>query len=146
MNSSFYNIMVSAHSGLRWLLLLFLLIALFQTFGRRGKFGDIKETKSVLIAFILTHIQLLLGLILFFLSPKVQFGGSTMSSSLFRFFTVEHSLIMIIAIVLITLGYTRSKKAPKPFNVAFNFYIIALVLILVGIPWPFREALGAGWF
>ncbi|MBY5957504.1 cytochrome B [Membranicola marinus] len=138
--------MVSAHSGLRWLLLLFLLIALFQTFGRRGKFGDIKETKSVLIAFILTHIQLLLGLILFFLSPKVQFGGSTMSSSLFRFFTVEHSLIMIIAIVLITLGYTRSKKAPKPFNVAFNFYIIALVLILVGIPWPFREALGAGWF
>lgn len=138
--------MVSAHSGLRWLLLLFLLIALFQTFGRRGKFGDIKETKSVLIAFILTHIQLLLGLILFFLSPKVQFGGSTMSSSLFRFFTVEHSLIMLIAIVLITLGYTRSKKAPKPFNVAFNFYIIALVLILVGIPWPFREALGAGWF
>ncbi len=138
--------MVSAHSGLRWLLLLFLLIALFQTFGRRGKFGDIKETKSVLIAFILTHIQLLLGLILFFLSPKVQFGGSTMSSSLFRFFTVEHSLIMLIAIVLITMGYTRAKKAPKPFNVAFNFYIIALVLILVGIPWPFREALGAGWF
>lgn len=146
MNSSLYNIMVSAHSGIRWLLLLFLLIALFQTFSRRGKFGDIKETKSVLIAFIFTHIQLLLGLILFFMSPKVQFGSSTMSSSLFRFFTVEHSLLMLIAIVLITLGYTRSKRAPKPFNVVFNFYLIALILILVGIPWPFREALGAGWF
>lgn len=146
MNSSFYNIMVSAHSGLRWLLLLFLLIALFQTFTRRGKFGDIKETKSVLIAFIFTHIQLLLGLILFFMSPKVQFGSSTMSSSLFRFFTVEHSLLMLVAIVLITLGYTRSKRAPKPFNVVFNFYMIALILILIGIPWPFREALGAGWF
>ncbi len=146
MNSSFYNIMVSAHSGVRWLLLLFLLIALFQTFTRRGKFGDIKETKSVLIAFIFTHIQLLLGLILFFMSPKVQFGSSTMSSSLFRFFTVEHSLLMLVAIVLITLGYTRSKRAPKPFNVVFNFYMIALILILIGIPWPFREVLGAGWF
>lgn len=146
MNSSFYNILVSAHSGVRWLLLLFLLIAVFQTFSRRGKFGDIKETKSVLIAFIFTHLQLLLGLILFFISPKVRFGGSMMSDSLFRFFTVEHSLLMILAIILITMGYTRSKKAPKPFNVVFIFYFIALILILIGIPWPFRESLGAGWF
>ena len=146
MNSSFYNIMVSAHSGIRWLLLITLLIAVFQTFSRRGKFGDIKETKTVLITFIFTHLQLLLGLVLFFISPKVQFGGSMMRSSLHRFFTIEHSLLMLIAIVLITIGYSRSKKAPKPFNVAFNFYFIALVLILIGIPWPFREALGAGWF
>src|SRR5690606_15545150 len=111
MNSSFYNILVSAHSGIRWLLLLFLLIAIFQTFSRRGKFGDIKETKTVLIAFIFTHLQLLLGLILFFMSPKVQFGGSMMSNSLLRFFTIEHSLLMIIAIILITMGYSRAKKA-----------------------------------
>ena len=146
MNSSFYNILVSAHSGVRWLLLLFLFIAIFQTFSRRGKFGDIKETKSVLFAFIFTHIQLLLGLILFFVSSKVEFSGSMMSNALTRFFTVEHSLVMILAIVLITMGYTRSKKAPKPFNVVFNFYLIALILILISIPWPFREALGAGWF
>ncbi len=117
MNSSFYNILVSAHSGVRWLLLLFLLIAIFQTF-----------------------------LILFFMSSKVQFSGSMMGNSLLRFFTVEHSLLMIIAIILITMGYSRAKKAPKPFNVIFNFYVIALILILIGIPWPFREALGAGWF
>lgn len=138
--------MVSAHSGIRWLLLIFLVVAVFQTFSRRGKFGDIKETKTVLIAFIFTHLQLLLGLILFFLSPKVQFGGSMMSNSLYRFFTIEHLLLMLIAIILITVGYSRSKKAPKPFNVAFNFYFIALILILIGIPWPFRDALGAGWF
>ena len=146
MNSSFYNIMVSAHSGLRWLVLLFLIVAIFQTFSRRGKFGDIKETKSVLIALIFTHLQLLVGLILYFISPKVQFGGSTMSSSVLRFYTVEHILLMVVAVVLITMGYSRSKRAPKPFNVAFNFYLIALILILISIPWPFRESLGAGWF
>lgn len=146
MNSSFYNILVSAHSGLRWLVLLLLILAIFQTFSRRGKFGDIKETKSVLIALIFTHLQFLTGLVLYFISPKVQFSSATMGSSVLRFFTMEHVLLMIIAIVLITMGYSRSKRAPKPFNVAFNFYLIALVLILVGIPWPFRETLGAGWF
>lgn len=146
MNSSFYNIMVSAHSGLRWLVLLFLIAAIYQTFSRRGKFGDIKEAKSVLITLILTHLQLLVGLILYFISPKVQFGGSTMSSSVLRFYTVEHILLMVVAVVLITMGYSRSKRAPKPFNVALNFYLIALILILISIPWPFRESLGAGWF
>jgi len=146
MTSSFYNILVSAHSGLRWLVLIFLLIALYQAFTKRGKFGDIKETPFVLIALIITHIQLLAGLILFFISPKVQFGGSTMSSSVLRFFTVEHSLLMIIAVILITMGYSRAKRSTKPFNVVFNLYLIALILILIGIPWPFREALGAGWF
>lgn len=146
MNGSFYNILVSAHSGLRWLVLLFLILAVFQTFSRRGKFGDIKETKTVLLTLIFTHLQVLAGIILYFVSPKVQFGGATMSSPVYRFFTVEHLLLMLIAVVLITMGYSRSKRAPKPFNVAFNFYLIALVLILIGIPWPFRSSLGAGWF
>lgn len=146
MTSSFYNILVSAHSGLRWLVLIFLFIALFQTFTKRGKFGDIKESRFVLLTLIFTHIQLLAGLILYFISPKVQFGGSTMGSSVLRFFTVEHSLLMIIAVILITMGYSRAKRSTKPFNVAFNLYLIALILILIGIPWPFREALGAGWF
>ena len=145
MNSSFYNIMVSAHSGLRWLVLVFLIVAIFQTFSRRGKFGDIKETKTVLMTLIFTHIQMLLGLVLYIISPKVQWSGSTMSSPVYRFFTVEHLILMLAAIILITVGYSRSKRAPKPFNVAFNFYLIALILILLAIPWPFRE-LGAGWF
>src|SRR5690625_5763905 len=97
MTISFYNILVSARSGLRWLVLIFLLIALYQAFTKRGKFGDIKETPFVLIALIITHIQLLAGLILFFISPKVQFGGSTMLRSVLRFFTVEHFLLLLLA-------------------------------------------------
>lgn len=140
-----YNILLHAHSGLRWLVLIALIVALFQTYTRRGTTGNIMETKSVLITFILTHIQLLVGLILYFISPKVMFGANTMSNSMLRFFTVEHFAGMIIAIVLITMGYTKAKKAELPFNKAFNYYIAAFILILISIPWPFRE-LGAGWF
>lgn len=146
MNSPFYNILVSAHSGLRWLLLIALVIAVFQSFSKRGRFGEIKETKSVLITLILTHLQLVVGLLLYFISSKVQFGGNTMSNSVIRFFTLEHSLMMIIAVVLITVGYSKAKRAPKPFKIVFNFYLLALILILAAIPWPFRAALGAGWF
>ena len=141
----FYNILLHAHSGLRWLVLIALIVALIQTFARRGTSGSIMETKSVLITFILTHLQLLVGFILYFISPTVVFGGNTMSNSLYRFFTVEHALGMIIAIVLITLGYSKAKKAELPFNKTFNYYIAAFIIILISIPWPFRE-LGAGWF
>lgn len=140
-----YNFLLHAHSGLRWLVLIALVVALFQTFSRRGTSGNIMETKSVLFTFILSHIQLLLGIILYFISPKVIFGGDTMSNSLIRFFTVEHLIGMLIAIILITMGYIKAKNAELPFNKAFNFYIAAFILILISIPWPFRE-LGAGWF
>lgn len=142
---SFYNILLHAHSGLRWLVLIALLVAIFQTFSKRGKFGDISETKYVLITFILTNLQFIVGLILYFISEKVQFNSNTMQNDIIRFFTVEHILMMVVAVALINIGYSRSKRATKPFNSAFNFYFIALILILISIPWPFRE-LGSGWF
>ncbi len=140
-----YNFLVHAHSGLRWLVLIAIIVALIQTFMRRGTTGNIMETKSVLITFILTHVQLLIGLILYFISPKVIFGANTMSNSMLRFYTVEHLVGMLIAIVLITVGYSKAKKADLPYNKAFNYYIAAFIIMLVSIPWPFRE-LGAGWF
>lgn len=141
----FYNILLHLHSGLRWLVLIALIVALIQTFLKRGTQGNIKETKSVLFTFIFTHLQLLVGIILYFLSPKVVFGAQTMSNMLNRFFTVEHAFGMIIAIVLITLGYIKAKKAELPYNKTFNYYLVAFLIMMVSIPWPFR-ALGAGWF
>ena len=72
-----------------------------------------------------------------------------MKDALYRFFTVEHSLMMTIAMVLITIGHAKSKKKENDtakFKTIAVFYTIALVLILAAIPWPFRTALGAGWF
>ena len=144
-----YIILKHAHSGLRWLILIMLVWAVFSAilkFIKKSEFtpGD-KRTNIIVLS--LAHTQLILGLILYFISPKVVFGTDTMSNSILRFFTVEHISLMIIALVLITIGYSKSKKAKtdaKKFRHIFLFYGIALLLILVAIPWPWMR-LASGW-
>ena len=136
------NALISAHSGLRWLLLLTIIISIIVSYANRS--NSVLEKKQKLIylsAFIFSHIQLLIGLILYFFSPKVVFSNTTMADKNARFFTVEHSLGMLIAIALITIGYIKCKKQNNH-NRVFWFYLIALVIIFASIPWPFREALG----
>jgi hypothetical protein len=146
-----YNGLLHAHSGLRWIVLAGLIFAIFNAYkGKKSglEFTD-KDRKIGLIAFIASHIQLILGPALYFMSGKVNFCSATMSDSVLRFFTVEHTTGMIAAIALITMGYIKSKKATesnKKFSLQFSFYLIALIIILISIPWPFREALGGNWF
>ena len=138
------NILVHAHSGLRYVVLALLLAAIFTAYSKWQN-SDTGDSKVYLFAFISTHIQLLLGLILLVMSPKVNF--SMISDKLYRFFSIEHGFMMLIAIVLITVGRIRSKKlvgANKHRTVLF-FYTMGLIIILAAIPWPFR-ALGSGWF
>lgn len=142
--------LVHAHSGLRWLVLLFLLLAIFSSLTKwqGNKAYTANDKRFSLFALIFTHIQLILGLVLYFISPKVQFSGDVMGNSILRFYTVEHISLMLLAIILITIGYSRAKRAAsdqKKFKTTFWFYLIGLVLILASIPWPFRN-LGAGWF
>ena len=129
--------LLHAHSGLRWLVLGALILAvIFAFIGRR-------EKKVALITMILAHVQLLIGLILYFISPRVEFSGAAMKDSMLRFFLVEHSLLMIVSILLITIGYAKFKQSK--YNAHKWLYAIALLLILVSIPWPFR-GFGTGWF
>ena len=142
--------LIHSHSGLRWIILAGLLIVIFNSFSgkKSGREFTDKDRKLGLIAFISSHIQLILGFVLFVKSPKVRFDNM-MTNSMFRFFTMEHTVSMIIAIALITIGYMQSKRASDSktkFSKQFNFYLIALVIILISIPWPFREALAASWF
>lgn len=136
-----YSGLVHAHSGLRWLALVLLLAAAFVAFRRwqgRDEFTE-GNRKLYLYTFIVIHIQLTLGLILYFISPKVNF--SDLGNKVYRFYTVEHSVGMLIAITLITLGYIRAKRAAGPINkhrTVFIFYTIGLLIILASIPWPGR--------
>ena len=140
-----------SHSGIRWILLAALIAAVYnaftgwktnRTYGKNSKFLHL----SVLI---LSHVQMLFGFALFFLDWGIKIDFSQMGNSMIRFFTVEHTSLMLAAVILITLGYSQSKKLADSalrFKKIFIFYLIALVLILLGIPWPFRSELGAGWF
>ncbi|BDS13615.1 cytochrome B [Aureispira anguillae] len=140
-----------AHSGLRWIVLILLLLAIVNAFsGWRSKKPYTAQNKKLhLFAMIFVHIQVLIGFISYLLNwgGKVNFGN--MSNSMIRFFTVEHSTMMLLALIAITIGFSKSKKiteTPSRFKMIFMAYLIGLLLILAGIPWPFRTALGAGWF
>ncbi len=144
--------MIHAHSGLRWILLILLIATIFNAYKKwksNQEFSNM-DNKLSLFTLIFAHIQLLIGAYLFFTSPKVQtmLADFDMSSTLGRFFTVEHTLGMVIAIILITVGRVQSKKIVEDalkHKKIFVMYLIALILILVSIPWPFRN-LGTGWF
>lgn len=144
------NILAHAHSGLRWVVLILLLVAVTNALlgGKRGLYE--KRDKMInLFAMIFLHVQLLIGLILYLPSGKTNFSSGWMKVEMFRFYGMEHFLGMLIAIVLITLGRKKAEKAVTPeekHKKIVVWYAIGLILILASIPWPFREALGGSWF
>lgn len=133
------------------MLLLLLLIALVNNLmkWRRGAVYSAADQKWNLYAMSAAHLQLVVGLLLYFMSPRVQFTAGFMKDTFLRFYAVEHLVTMLLAILLITLGYARGKRAADDvsrFRVAFWFFFGGLILLLAGIPWPWREALGGNWF
>lgn len=148
---TFSNILISAHSGWRWIVLVLLIAAVVKMhMGWKGNKVFTKgDYKLALFAMIAYHIQFLFGLLLYFVSPKVVFIEGMMKNSMLRFFALEHLVMMLIAMVLITMGHVKAKKKDNDkakFKTVAIFYTVALIVILAAIPWPFREALGGKWF
>ncbi|MGB0368497.1 MAG: hypothetical protein ACPGU4_06685 [Flavobacteriales bacterium] len=151
-----YDILLRSHSGLRWIVLALLLGAIAKSFmgmNSGAKYEGI-DNKLSLFAMISVHIQLLLGLGLYFISPFVKSAmemgmGEAMKDSVMRFWLIEHIFGMLIGITLITIGRIASKKATDDkakFKKVAVFFTLGLLAILITIPWPFREYLGRGWF
>ncbi len=145
-----YNGLLHAHSGIRWVVLALLLVTVIKAFsGWLGK-KEYSSTdgKLAMLTFNFINIQFLIGIVLYFISPKVIFSSETMSNDVIRFFTMEHITFMIIAIALISIGYSKAKKGTEDLfkhkKIAI-MYGIGLLLILAGIPWPFL-GLGSSWF
>jgi len=140
--------LVHAHSGLRWLVLGLLLYAIFNAIGKNKSSYEKKDKMVNLFAMISLHIQLLLGLILYFISPKVSFASGWMKDAALRFYGMEHLIGMLIAIVIVTIGRKMAEKQESPAQknrkIAI-WYTLGLVLIIASIPWPFR-GLGGQWF
>jgi len=130
-----YNGMLHAHSGFRWLVIIFLVIAILKSFA--GWFGKKEYNKGdnmiALMLLSVTHLQLIFGIVMYFISPKVMSMGAAMKDPTLRFWTLEHGSTMLIAIVLITLGRVLSKKAATSelkFKKGALYFTAALVLIL----------------
>ena len=134
------------HSYWAYLVLLVLVLAtfnaLFKFFG--NKEFDEKDFRISLFALITMNIQLLIGIVLFFLKDyfstisEVGGMGEVMKNSALRNLIVEHPTTMIIAVALVTIGYSKHKKklVSKPkFKMLAIFYTIALALVLYMIPW-----------
>ena len=133
------------HNFMRWVILFFLLLALVQAFGKNP---SLKKTSLWLL--IASHVTLLIGLFQYFTGAfgykLIQANGfaAVMKDSALRFWAVEHITGMLIAIILITIA--RGKAKTGGYNATSWLYLVALLIILAVVPWPFREGIARPWF
>lgn len=146
-----YNIILTLHSYLRWIILLLLLINLIKHFASLNQpFGN-ADKKLGLWLMIFTHITFLLGIYQWFAGAygyhaiKNMGASAVMQDPVLRFFTIEHTVGMIIAIILITVarGVFRKKISDKKkHRRCITLYLLALVIILASIPWQGMDQIG----
>ncbi|MEL1241263.1 hypothetical protein [Flavobacterium flavipallidum] len=135
-----YEFIQKFHSGWAYLALLLLVFAVINAFiglSSKKEFTA-KDRKIAIFGLIGTHTQLLVGLILYFVSPLGLASLGQMSDKMVRLTSLEHPLINIIAITLITIGWSKHKKlttSESKFKTFAIFYGLGLLLILSRIPW-----------
>ena len=130
-----YNIIQHLHSGFRYVVLVLLILAIIQSLiGWINKSPYTEGNRKInLFTLISVHTQLLIGIVLYIISPLVQFNSETMKNSSLRYFAVEHWVGMVIAIILITIGHSKSKKIVLPeikHKTIAIYYLIALLIVV----------------
>lgn len=137
------------HNIVRWAILIFGLYTVFNALTgiiSKRAFNS-KDDKSGLFFMIFCDVQLLLGIILLYTNnyfSKMTAMGELMKNTVNRFFVVEHGFMMILAWVLVHVGRIAVKKAApeSKHKKMLIFFGIALLLILISIPWSFRAEIG----
>lgn len=140
-----YTGLLHLHSLLRWVILILAVLAIYQAF---TKSNGLKKTSLWLL--IAAHTTLLVGIYQWVVGNlglkliQASSMGEVMKNAATRFWVVEHFTGMLIGIILITIARGKVKK--DNYKAASWLYLIALLIILVTIPWPFRAGIGRGWF
>lgn len=150
-----YQSLTFLHSTMRWLVLISLIISLYKAY--RGYFR--KETFSKADDAIrhwtatIAHLQLMLGITLYFQSPIIKYflnNFSTAKESFdLLFFGMIHSLLMLVAVIIITIGSALAKRkaeSSEKFKTMLIWYTIALLIIFIAIPWPFSPLANRPYF
>lgn len=130
------------HSYVAYLALLGLIIAVVHSLmalSSKRKF-DATSKRIVLFGLVSCHVQMLFGLFLYFVSPLgfSNLSKETMGIAIQRLYALEHPLTMLLAITLITVGYSKAKRTvedERKYKLIARFYAVGLVLILSRIPW-----------
>jgi len=129
------------HSYLRYLVLILIIISIVKSISGLRSSGKVKSNSIEFFAMISFHIQVLIGFVYYFISPVIQVAfrdfGKAMGDSDLRYKAMEHPLIMVIAAIFITIGFSKSKNQEdvKAFSkTVLIFYGIALLLVLSRIP------------
>ncbi|HEU5163091.1 MAG TPA: hypothetical protein VFV54_08100 [Thermoanaerobaculia bacterium] len=136
-----YDVLLTSHSWLRWAVLIFGVIALVGAIRKHAR-KDLAPDRSSLGFLISCDLQLLVGLLLFFVSPffsvLTQAPGAAMRDASTRFFAVEHTLGMIVAIALVHVGRVIGKRSASPnrYRTAAILFAVALLIFAAAIPWP----------
>jgi len=132
------DLLVLTHSVVRYFILVFLMIVIVRSlmgWQQKSPYSALDDKFSLWL-FMFTHTQLLIGLIVYFVSPAVIFSAASMKDTVARYWLVEHITMMVIAIVLITMARITAKKmadAVAKHKRLFIFNTIALVIILIAI-------------
>lgn len=150
-----YQGLLHLHSLLRWIILILLVVNIVRHFSASNNPFTATDKKLGLFLMIAAHTTLLLGLYQWFSGAtgfqNIQNLGmaAVMKDSAARYWAVEHMVGMIIGIILITIGRSVAKK-DLPDSLKHKrsaiLFTLALVIILVSIPWPFRVGIGRPWF
>lgn len=147
------SIVLTLHDLTRWLVLLFAIWTVFTALSGMMSGGAYSKGANLsnLLFMIMMDIQIVFGFLLYFNNgwfDKLKRLGVYMKDSNQRFFTLEHWLLMLIAWILVHAGRTAVKRADTPkakYKKSLIYFGIALLLILISIPWPFREAVARPW-
>ena len=147
-----YEAFLKTHSYLRWVVLILALITVIKYLSgwlQKKPFTS-SENKISLFYSIAMDIQLIVGLVLYlFLSPITNSFHIDMKDTFSRFWGMEHITMMIISVALVHIGRVMVKKAKTDasrFSKGAIYFLLSLLVILAGIPWPFREIIGRNWF
>lgn len=139
-----YEVLKSAHSIFAYIVLAVLFFAAVNAISGlvSKRFFTAKDLRISLFAMILSHMQLLIGFILYFVSPLGFDALGNMGDKALRLTSLKHPLINIIALAVITIGWSKHKKEEShngKYKKIAVFYTIGLILILSRLPW-------ASWF
>ena len=136
----------TVHSYWAYLTLLVLFVAVlnaFYGFFTNKEYKLNKDLRISLYALIFSHIQFLIGLVLYFTADRFSLWsdlgmGGVMKNSIARLYLAEHPIINILAIVIITIGWSKHKKeesSKRKYGKIALFYTLGLLLVLSRIPW-----------